>query len=190
MQALNRYSIFVVLLASSALGCDDRKIEPYVPGEQPRQPDLSKIFPAPEEEATLQAPPMAGQAMRGSVPPSRAGLDASADAPPIRGTIVVGEGINAGAGSVLFIIARRPGGQGPPFAVKRIEGPRFPLEFSVGVGDSMIPNMPFEGAFQISARLDGDGNASSREPGDLHGVYPEELEPGATGIELVLDTAL
>ncbi len=190
MQALNRSLLLSALLASLALGCDDRKIEPYVPGEQPRQPDLSKIFPAPEEEANLQVAPMVGQARRGSVPPSRGGLEASKESQSIQGTIVVGEGIEARAGGVLFIIARSAGGPGPPAAVKRIDGPRFPLEFSLGPADRMGTETPFAGPFKISVRLDGDGNAMSREPGDVQGAYPEELEPGASGIELVLDTPL
>ncbi len=189
MQAPIRPLILLALLTSLAMGCDDRKIEAYVPGEQPRQPDLSKIFPAPEEEANLKAAPMVGQAKRGSVPPSRAGFEASEELQSIQGTIVLGEGIEARSGGVLFIIVRRGGGSGPPFAVKRIQEPRFPLEFSVGPADRM-GDETFAGPLQISARLDADGNAVSREPGDVQGVYPEELEPGATGIELVLDTSL
>ncbi len=190
MRAPTRPVILLVFLASLAMGCDDRKIEPYVPGEEPRQPDLSKIFPAPEEEPSIEAAPVVGQGTRGNIPPSRAGLEASEEAQSIEGIVRVEDGIEARAGGVLFIIARRADGQGPPVAVKRIEGPRFPLEFSLGPADRMIAEMPFEGPFAISVRLDGDGNASSREPGDVLGAYPEEINPGATGIELVLDTPL
>jgi hypothetical protein len=89
-------------------------------------------------------------------------------------------------GAVLFLIARR-GGAGPPLAVERIASPRFPVEFSLGPEDRMIQTLPFAGELQISARLDADGNAMSREPGDLEGRAPQPVSPGATGVSVVLD---
>ncbi len=190
MRNLSRPLLLLVCVAAIGTGCDDRKIEPYVEGEQPRQPDLSKIFPAPEEESKIEAAPMVGGSTRGNIPPSRAGLEASEESQSIQGTVVLAPGIEVEPGGVLFIIARRVGGAGPPVAVKRVEGPRFPLSFSLGPADRMIAEMPFAGPFQLSVRLDGDGNASSRESGDVQGAYSEELNPGATDIELVLDTAI
>jgi hypothetical protein len=94
------------------------------------------------------------------------------------------------AGAILFLIARRGQAGGPPLAVKRIESPRFPLEFTLGPDDRMIQAMPFEGPLQLSARLDTDGNAMSRTPGDLQGAAPGMHDPGATGIEIVIDQVL
>jgi hypothetical protein len=93
------------------------------------------------------------------------------------------------ANAVLFVIARR--GAGPPLAVKRVEHPQFPVEFSIGPEDRMIQAMPFAGPIELSARLDGDGNATSRSPGDVTGAARGgPVEPGATGIAIVLDTPL
>ena len=47
--------------------------------------------------------------------------------------------------------------------------PSFPLDFSLGPEDRMIQAMPFAGPLGLSARIDADGNATSREPGDLQG---------------------
>ncbi|NNL66659.1 MAG: hypothetical protein HKP30_10480 [Myxococcales bacterium] len=86
-------------------------------------------------------------------------------------------------------MARRPGG-GPPVAVKRISEPRFPLPFELGPGDRMIQAIPFEGPLLLTARVDGDGNATSREPGDLLGSLADPVDPGASGITLRLDQKL
>jgi len=39
-----------MLVAAATFACD-RAIEPYVPGEKPEQPDLSRIFPEGAERA-------------------------------------------------------------------------------------------------------------------------------------------
>ena len=87
------------------------------------------------------------------------------------------------------IIARR-GEVGPPLAVKRIMGASFPLDFTLGPGDRMIQQMPFMGPLTVTARIDGDGNAMSRNPGDLQGAVPEPVATGTTGIDLVIDQML
>jgi hypothetical protein len=71
-----------------------------------------------------------------------------------------------------------------------VENPSFPLAFSLGPDDRMIDTIPFEGSLEISVRLDGDGNAMSREPGDLQSTDSKQVEPGTEDVELVLDTKL
>ena len=66
----------------------------------------------------------------------------------------------------------------------------FPLEFSLGPEDRMIQSLPFEGPLVVTARVDGDGDAMSRNPGDLQGRLPSPVATGTTGIELVLDERL
>jgi len=186
----------VVLVAALATGCD-RNIEPYDPDEEPREPDLSKIFPEGAERAQQQppslppapggergAPALSAEQMAGEPGPG-------SDAPPIEGRVEVAPELGGALppDAVLFIIARRASG-GPPLAVKRVAGPAFPLAFSLGPDDRMIQSMPFVGPIRLSARLDGDGNAMSRSPGDLQGELPEPLDPGATGVVVRLDTRL
>ena len=66
---------------------------------------------------------------------------------------------------MLFIFLRTDA-PGPPAAVRRIDNPVFPIDLSLDDGDSMLGRpLPDEGT--LSARLDADGNASTRDPGDL-----------------------
>ena len=90
---------------------------------------------------------------------------------------------------MLFLIARTGGG-GPPTAVRRISDPSFPLDFEIGPDDRMIDALPFTGPFQLTARIDADGNAMSRNPGDLQGDADGSFEPGAQDIEIVIDEVL
>ena len=91
------------------------------------------------------------------------------------------------AGGVLFVIARPQGATGgPPLAVLRIPSPEFPLAFTIGPENVMIPSMQFAGAISISARLDADGNAMTRGSGDISSATAEGLSPGAEGVRLVL----
>jgi hypothetical protein len=168
----------------------DRRTEPFVEGEEPSQPDLSRIFPAGAEQSANQLAeadggPPAPPGGRGA-PPVASGSDL-----PIRGTIAVAPELEGRvpANAILFLIAR-PGTAGPPLAVRRIPSPSFPLEFSIGPDDRMIQSMPFVGPLNVTARLDTDGNATSRSPGDLQGAAGAPVDPGASGVVVVLDQIL
>jgi len=50
--------------------------------------------------------------------------------------------------------------------------------------------MPFAGPLTITARVDSDGNAMSRAPGDLFGDAAAPVDPGATGVEVLIDAAV
>jgi cytochrome c-type biogenesis protein CcmH len=183
-------------LATAALGllllACDRKLEPYDPDEKPTPPDLSKIFPEGAEraqQAEAEAQPAMPAPPRGAPP---MGADAApASGEPVRGTVELDEALRGRAprGGVLFVIARSGGG-GPPLAVKRIADPEFPLDFEIGPADRMIEQMPFVGPLRLSARLDSDGNATTRGAGDLQGSAAGAVEPGAEGIRIRIDEAL
>jgi hypothetical protein len=110
---------------------------------------------------------------------------------PIRGTLRLAPELEGAqpSGGVLFLIARTTT-PGPPLAVKRIEAPRFPLDFEIGPADRMLASVPFTGPLLLTARLDSDGNATSRTPGDLQGGAADSVSPGASGVEIVLDQKL
>jgi hypothetical protein len=179
--------LFLLCLAASLVACH-RNVEPFVEGEQPSQPDLSAIFP---EGAERAAAPMGDVQLPEQPQRGGRGADPSAEAPPIRGVIRVADALRdrVRSGAVLFLIARS-GAAGPPLAVQRIADPRFPLEFALGPEHRMIQTLPFAGELQLSARLDTDGDAGSRTPGDLSGKATHAHAPGATGVELVLDEVL
>ena len=169
-----------------ALGCD-RKIEPFVPGEKPEPPDLSRIFPEGAEKAARQEAESGAPRGGRSAPP----MAGTSTAQPISGTVSIAPEL-AGRippGSVLFVIARSAD-TGPPLAVKRIPDPKLPLAFSIGPDDRMIQAMPFAGPIKLSARIDSDGNAMTRLPGDLTGAAPEPHQPGDSGVALVIDQVL
>ena len=177
-----------MVLAVLALGCD-RKIEPFVPGEKPEPPDLSRIFPEGAEKAARQeanAAPPAAPGGRGAAP-----VGGGSSEQVITGTVTIAPELAARIppGAVLFLIARS-GDSGPPLAVKRIPDPKLPLAFSIGPDDRMIKTLPFAGPIKLSARIDSDGNAMTRLPGDLSGAAAEPHQPGDSGVALVIDQVL
>jgi hypothetical protein len=179
----------LLLLALAALTGCDRNVEPYVPGEEPKAPDLSKIFPAGAEQAQRNAgPPSIPDA---PAPEGGRGMDPTADAPPIRGVVQVAPELSGRVpeGGVLFLIARAGQG-GPPLAVVRVAEPSFPLEFEIGPENRMIRTLPFAGELRITARLDQDGDAASRTPGDLQGAAEGAHPPGTTNVTVTLSEAL
>lgn len=196
--------LVVAVLLTGALGCD-RNIEPYREGEEPSEPDLARIFPAPAGGPGAPSGEQAGASPAGSargntgtpdrtaLPPSRAAgsevAAAGAEAAPIEGVIELAPelALSRPDGGVLFVIARPQGARGgPPLAVLRIPSPDFPLDFSIGPDDVMIPSMQFGGAISLSARLDADGNAMTRGAGDISSTTLEPLSPGTTGVRLLL----
>ena len=93
-----------------------------------------------------------------------------------------------GGSAVLYIVARPAGGGGgPPLAVKRIAAPTFPVSFSLGPGDVMMPGTAFEGPLNLTARLDGDGDPLTRKPGEPAGAYEgNPVKPGDRNVILKL----
>jgi len=180
-------------LAAVVLTACDRNIEAYDPNEQVETPDLSKIFPEGAERAAREGPGMPGATAAGQAPARGSGPRGAA--PPttgaLSGTISISPELagRVPGGAVLFLIARAAE-TWPPTAVKRISTPGFPFEFTIGPDDRMIEAMPFRGPFTLSARLDADGNAMTREPGDLQGGSPGSHAPGASGIEILIDELL
>ena len=95
-------------------------------------------------------------------------------------------GLNPSAG--LFIFARPEGvNAGPPLAVKRHSVFQFPFEFDIGQLNTMIEGSQFEGAMNLTARLDQDGNRKS-SPGDVEGKI--QITAGQKGVQLVLNNLI
>jgi hypothetical protein len=193
MRASPRALVFAAIGLALASGCD-RAMEPFVPGEKPEPPDLARIFPEGAERAAEQEANAGGQpGMRGGrgAPPV-ASAPATAEEPaPIRGTVSLAPQLASGvpAGAVLFLIARH-GESGPPLAVQRIAGAELPLEFSIGPDDRMIEAIPFEGPLRLTARIDADGNATTRSPGDLQGAAAGAHQPGDADVAILIDQVL
>ena len=123
-----------------------------------------------------------------AVPPNALAPSTSAQ---VSGTITVDPKLKASVdpSAALFIIARPAGGTGgPPLAVKKIDKPIFPLAYSLSQENVMMQGTPFTGKITISVRLDKDGNAITRAPGDLTGEYKKNpAEVGMKNVDIVLD---
>jgi hypothetical protein len=182
---MNLRDLLLLTIAWVVLAGCDRNMEPFVPGEKPRQPDLSKIFPAGAERSASRGAPAAASARgMGRAPVAGSGK-------PIEGKVEIDQALSSRipAGAVLFLIVRH-GSAGPPIAVKRILSPRFPVDFAVGPEDRMTEKSPFVGPLQITARLDADGNATTQEPGNLEGRLPDPVAPGDRGLTVTIDEIL
>jgi cytochrome c-type biogenesis protein CcmH/NrfG len=96
---------------------------------------------------------------------------------------------NVDGQATLFIIARPfDAAKGPPLAVKKIDRPAFPLTYSLGPENVMMQGAPFTGKVTITARLDKDGNPTTRQSGDVAGDYKgNPAVVGAKNIDIVLD---
>ena len=132
-------------------------------GQQPmleRMITLAEAGRSPEEILDM------GRAASPSAEPARA---PQAPAAPRADAITVSIDLAPGAaprpGSTLFVLFRGPT-PGPPAAVKRIDRPTFPVTLTLSQADSML-GRPLPDSGTVSARLDGDGSASTADPGDL-----------------------
>jgi cytochrome c-type biogenesis protein CcmH len=91
---------------------------------------------------------------------------------------------------VLFIIVRRPQGAPRPVAVKRIDGPTFPVAFEITNKDVMVEGAELRGMVDVIARLDKDGRAGPPQAGDLEGQFGKNPTlPGARNIAIVINKA-
>ncbi len=186
----------LALASSGGLACDDthlsspfhRKVEPYDASERPHEPDLSRIFPEGAERAMgapAEMPPTPEELTRGA--PAVAGMTAPENAgPPITGTIRLAEGAQVPPGATLFVIARA-GQAGPPTAVLRVPAPPFPFAFRLGPENRMIAELPWEGPLLVTARIDLDGNATTRDAGGLEGRAAQPAAPGDSGVSITLE---
>ena len=151
--------IAAVVVAALSAGCVSRNFETI----------------GAEEAATIPAPPEPlDQAQRAASAASLPGIDT---------TISVGADLPVPAG-VLYLIVRVAGREGgPPLAVKQLPAD-LPVSFRITEADSMVPGTPLVGDLEVIARLDQDGNAFSRQPGDLEG-RAGPVQVGAS-VEIVL----
>ena len=89
---------------------------------------------------------------------------------------------------VLFVIVRRPGGMPRPLAVKRFDGPTFPVAYEITNADVMVQGTELRGMVDVVARLDRDGQAGPAQPGDIEGQYAKNPTlPGGRDLEITLD---
>lgn len=133
-------------------------------GQQPmieRMISLAEQGRSPEEILNIGTPQ--------STPAEAPAASPPAPPQPSAGSLTIALDLAPGAtpppGATLFVIFRGPG-EGPPAAVKRINRPAFPMTVTLSQADSML-GRPLPDAGTVSARLDRDGSASTRDAMDL-----------------------
>lgn len=93
-----------------------------------------------------------------------------------------------GAGGILFVFVREAGfGAGPPVAARRLPVSSFPVAFEIGEGDAMM-GQPFPDDLLVEARLDADGDPTTRLPSDPKARI-DDVKAGTTTVRLVLKRA-
>jgi cytochrome c-type biogenesis protein CcmH len=105
------------------------------------------------------------------------------DPADIVGTIAAPPG--APADAVVFVAARPAGVlRGPPTWVLRLADGPFPRTFRIGPGNAMMGG-DTPASLRLTARLDTDGDAATRDPADLEAVL-DGVTPGTAGVNLAL----
>jgi hypothetical protein len=95
-------------------------------------------------------------------------------------------------GDVIYLVARRPGEGGAPgavVAVRKLEAGSFPMSFQLDSRDAMMAGTQMQGPLVLTARVDKDGDAMTKNPGDVTGTLQLKSLPAAKAA-LVLDTVL
>lgn len=185
---ISRLPVWACLFTLLVSGGCDRRVEPFVPLEDEPPPPARPVRIPGIEQASPQRQIDLGAAIQPATG-ARSGAASAipASAPRIRGVIRLAAGQAAGEG-VLFVIARGAA-PGPPLAVARLAAGPFPLDFTLGPENVMVPGRPFAGAMKLSVRLDRDGDPLTRGADDLVGAAAGPVEPGQQGIEIVLAPA-
>ena len=118
----------------------------------------------------------------GELPPNHPPVDGTptpvagpVSGPSVNVTLELDPSARAKTG-VLFVIARNPAG-GPPAAVKRLAGVTFPVTITLSSADSMM-GQPLPAKFRLEARLDSDGDATTKPPTDPAAMQ-NDVVPGA-----------
>jgi cytochrome c-type biogenesis protein CcmH len=137
-----------------------------------------------------EIPASAGERKQ-ATPPSPSASGAAARSAQISGKITIDPKLKAhiDPNATLFIIARPAGGAGgPPLAVKKIDKPAFPLNYSLGQENVMMPGVPFSGKVTVTVRLDKDGNPTTRGAGDMTGEFKSNpVDVGASNADITID---
>jgi hypothetical protein len=139
-----------------------------------------------DKPAGLQASPVSSEATPASPPssppPAPAAGASDVETVPaapdpkdtVSGTITVPSARRKGLApsDIVFIIARQAGappGPGSMIAVQKHPLGEFPMRFTMGKRDSMLPGRPFTGRIDLIVRIDKDGDGLTRKKGDLFG---------------------
>lgn len=95
-------------------------------------------------------------------------------------------------GDVIFLVARKfdpAGTPGIPLAVKKLTVDKFPISFELDSRDAMLAGTSLAGKVVVTARVDKDGDAMTKNPGDVTGES-KPIEPPQKNVVVDLDKVL
>jgi hypothetical protein len=96
-------------------------------------------------------------------------------------------------GDTIFVVARRyeegATGPGTPLAVQKLSADKWPLKFSLDSRDAMLAGTSLAGKVVVTVRVDKDGDAITKNPGDVTG-QSRPVEPPKKDVVVSLDTVL
>lgn len=189
--------LFFVLFAGAA-ACEKQAPPPnpnQAPQGLPPSPQaLQNVHGGSDPHANLHGDPHAGMAMGGSdIDPNQRMPQIPEDPTKfLEGTIDVAPALKdqVKPGDILFLMVKQVGPDGQPMrmplAVDRLDVATLPTKFRLTNANAMMAGMPFEGNVFVIARVDRDGEARTREHGDLEGQVRATIPQ--KDLKLVLDT--
>ena len=109
--------------------------------------------------------------------------------PAISGTITMAPELQQtlGASDTLFIVAKPKDAGGPPLAVQKIVGMKFPLDYKFTQEDVLRPGTTFQGEMTVSAVVRKSGFVGMNTPGDMEGGFAKPVSVGAKGVDFAID---
>lgn len=132
-------------------------------------------------------------ALQGGAPANGGGAAEAIEGPELRLRVSLGDAAAAqtfGPQAALFLIARSPGGGGPPLAVRRVPVSAVPGEFVLSNANTMLPGTSLDdfAELAVTARVSLRGEPAE-QPGDWYAEA--RVDPNAAGVvELVIDRAV
>ncbi|MBA2564081.1 MAG: hypothetical protein H0V09_01495 [Gemmatimonadetes bacterium] len=135
--------------------------------------------------ASMGAAPPPGEGRAARVAPGAPATTSAAGA--IRGSIEL-PGVLASRTSpsdVVFVVARRPGAQGPPVAVARLTGNRYPMSFTLDESSLMLGGS-WPDSVEIDVRVDRDGDPLTRDSSALASRPRRAVRPGGPPLTIEL----
>ena len=158
----------------------------------------------PEAEACVRAlladttppiavPPLGTSAPDECAPPAPPPPPGTAGGGEVRGSITFAPAVKRKARpGVIFLLAKQADASGAPtgmpLAVDKLEYKGGAVAFVLDQSKQMISGPQLSGNLVLTARWDQDGDAMTKEPGDITGTV--RVTAPASGVKLVLDTVL
>lgn len=135
----------------------------------------------------FEASQVSSQALMGGFDASKQGIAAAQEeiVLTLEGNVSVDPKVKFKPDTALYINLRPVDG-GRPLAVKRLLASDLPYDFIFTKYDVMVPGTPFEGEVLVTAALDQDGDAWTRQEGDWEGSVTSKI--GDKKVKVIINT--